>query len=277
MGRKLYFAVLTMVLVSAMAWPAVAAAQARHPGPGPGHPGGPTVVVRGYYGGYWGYPYYSPFWGFSPWYPYWGWGPGYYWGAYDPSGSVRLQVTPKEAQVFVDGYYVGIVDDFDGTFQSLHLSPGGHELTLYLEGYRTVRQSFYAATGRDFKVKYAMVPLKPGEAAEPPPKPTEPPEEQALPPSTRAAQPSPRQAQAAIDAKGFGTLSIRVQPGDAEVLIDGEKWRGPEAQERLLVQVAEGSHKVEIQKAGFVTFSTEIQVRGGETVPLNVSLPPRTP
>ena len=28
-------------------------------------------------------------------------------------GSLRLQVTPKSAEVFVDGYLMGLVDDFD--------------------------------------------------------------------------------------------------------------------------------------------------------------------
>ena len=76
------------------------------------------------------------------------------------------------------------------------------------------------------------------------------------------------------EASRFGTLSIRVQPGDAEVLIDGERWRGPAgADERLIVQVAEGTHRVEIQKDGYRAFSTEVQVRRGETAPVNVSLP----
>jgi hypothetical protein len=29
--------------------------------------------------------------------------------------------TPKEAAVYVDGFYAGVVDDFDGVFQSLPL------------------------------------------------------------------------------------------------------------------------------------------------------------
>jgi len=29
---------------------------------------------------------------------------------------VRLKVKPAEASVYVDGFYVGIVDDFDGSF-----------------------------------------------------------------------------------------------------------------------------------------------------------------
>ena len=64
--------------------------------------------------------------GFYFWDPYWygGWGTspyvygyGYTGGSYE-TGSVRLLVKPRDAQVFVDGYYVGVVDEFDGTFQS---------------------------------------------------------------------------------------------------------------------------------------------------------------
>ena len=75
--------------------------------------------------------------------------------------------------------------------------------------------------------------------------------------------------------QGFGALVIRVQPSGAEILVDGERWQGPEGSERLVIQVAEGSHRVEVRKEGFVPFSTTVQVRRGETAPLNVSLPPR--
>jgi hypothetical protein len=78
-----------------------------------------------------------------------------------------------------------------------------------------------------------------------------------------------------VTAEGFGTLSLRVQPAGAEVLVDGEPWQGPEGAERLVIQVAQGSHRVEIRKEGFVTFTTEVQVRPGDTLPLNVSLPRR--
>jgi hypothetical protein len=56
------------------------------------------------------------------------------------------------------------------------------------------------------------------------------------------------------------------------VLIDGEKWRGPEVQDRLIVDVAEGRHTVEIQKSGYRSYVTDVQVRRGDTTPLNVSL-----
>ena len=69
-----------------------------------------------------------------------------------------------------------------------------------------------------------------------------------------------------------GAVAIRVQPGGATVLIDGEKWEAPEGTERLVVHLSEGSHKVEIQKEGYRPFVTEVRIRRSETVPLNVSL-----
>jgi hypothetical protein len=32
--------------------------------------------------------------------------------------------------VYADGYYVGIVDDFDGVFQHLELEPGAHRIEI---------------------------------------------------------------------------------------------------------------------------------------------------
>ena len=71
----------------------------------------------------------------------------------------------------------------------------------------------------------------------------------------------------------FGTLNIRVQPGDAVVVIDGEKWDSPEGGSRLSIQLAGGSHRVEVRKDGFKPYNANIQIRPGETQTLNISLP----
>ncbi|MES1256446.1 MAG: PEGA domain-containing protein, partial [Acidobacteriota bacterium] len=85
--------------------------------------------------------------------------------------SVRIEVTPREAEVYVDGYYAGIVDDFDGVFQRLRTEPGHHEVTLYLNGYRTVRQDVYLMPDKTFEIKLRMEPLAPGDTAGPRPTP----------------------------------------------------------------------------------------------------------
>jgi hypothetical protein len=106
----------------------------------------PRIVARPYaypyrlrlsLGFYAGFPYYYPFG-----YPYGYYGYGYYgypYGYYPPAGyigagsaygGVRITGAPHDAQVFADGYYVGIVDDFDGTFQHLNLEPGAHKIEV---------------------------------------------------------------------------------------------------------------------------------------------------
>jgi hypothetical protein len=252
-----------------------------------------VVVVGGYYADpFW---YGDPLYGFQyPWGPY---GPYPYRGVYrlDPGAAVRLEVTPKEAEVYVDGYYAGVVDDFDGTFQRLRVEPGEHEIELYLDGYRPVKQKIYLTPDNTFKIKYTMEKVGAGEQVEPRPQPVNPPQppqaggpqapmQQPQGPRTRGPAPRrmppppPQDPRAQGDPRGgpaasaYGTVAIRVQPADAEVSIDGDNWRAPSGQERLLIEVSEGSHTVEIRKAGFRTYVTQVEVRRGETTPLNVSL-----
>jgi PEGA domain len=261
-----------------------------------GRPGRSVVVVRGYYGfadpfwyGY-GYPYFGYQYPFGPYGPY---GYPYRYYSYDPGAAVRLEVEPKDAEVYVDGYYAGIVDDFDGVFQRLRLPPGQHELILYRDGLRTVHQTVYLTVDSTFKVKYKMEKLAAGDIAEARPTPPPPPPQPALagpgqpgfpqqgppqqgprrgPYGRRPLPPNQGEPRGTIEASAYGTLSIRVQPGDATVTVDGERWAGPQGQDRLVVEVAEGTHRIQIQKDGFESFSTDVTIRRGETTPLNVSL-----
>jgi hypothetical protein len=130
---------------------------------------GGRVVIGG---GYFHAPFfYDPFWG-----PY-----GYGYGAY-PYGysgaradsGLRVEVTPKQAEVYVDGYYAGLADDFDGAFKHLHTTPGGHAITLHLEGYRTVTQNVYVPPDTTFKLHDTMERLAAGQASEQPPLPARP-------------------------------------------------------------------------------------------------------
>ena len=53
---------------------------------------------------------------------------------YGPFSALRLQVQPAQTEVFVDGYYAGIVDDFDGAFQRLTLTAGPHSVEIRMPG-----------------------------------------------------------------------------------------------------------------------------------------------
>lgn len=89
---------------------------------------------------------FGPGYGYTYGYPYGGYAGGGYGGGYGGSygggsasgldlGSLRLKIKPRDAKVYVDGYYVGTVDDFDGIFQKLKIEAGGHRIEVRAEGY----------------------------------------------------------------------------------------------------------------------------------------------
>ena len=88
------------------------------------------------YPAYYGYPVYG----------YAGYGRGYYGYGYPgyvaaaPSrayGGIVLQAAPRGAQVFADGHYVGVVEDFDGTRDQLSLGAGVHRIEIRAAGSQT--------------------------------------------------------------------------------------------------------------------------------------------
>jgi hypothetical protein len=114
-----------------------------------------TFRVLGYSGGGLGYGglglLYDPFWpGYGFGYSSYGYGPGpvsFYPGYGDapdpfdrlgPTGSIRLNVEPVRGDVYVDGYFAGVVDDFDGHFQHLDLTAGPHHIEIIAPGYETL-------------------------------------------------------------------------------------------------------------------------------------------
>jgi hypothetical protein len=105
-----------------------------------------------------GYFYYDPY----SWYPYdtynyrfHGYGYGY------PTGELRLQVRPRSAEVYVDGYYAGRVDEFDGIFQNLTLEEGAYTIELVAPGYAPLLFNVRIYQGRKITYRGDMRPLRP--------------------------------------------------------------------------------------------------------------------
>ncbi len=110
--------------------------------------------------GFYGYPYdydypynYTYFRNYGYRYPYTSYGyalppgyvtavPGY---AY---GGVRITGAPHDAEVYVDGNYVGRVDDFDGAFQHANLRPGPHRVEIRAPGLSPTMFSVNVAPGQ---------------------------------------------------------------------------------------------------------------------------------
>ena len=150
---------------------------------------------------------------------------------------------------------------------------------LYLDGYRTINKSVYLTPGSTLKLLENMERLPPGIASAPPAvAPVLPPP----PPGTYIDVRTPPHEQPHVPAQqtenqapGFGVLSVRFQPPDAVVTIDGQEWLSSKPGE-LVLHVGVGRHVVPIGAPERPHFSTEIDVHDGETRELNVSVPPRT-
>ncbi len=172
-------------------YPVGYATERRGPVPGTGGGGNYTPIYYDpYYYGYYD-PSYSRYrYGYSPyWAPGYGFGLGYFsydpflFGgyAYDPyyyqggyggggsgypggssgygaspyrgTGALRLKVKPGNAQVLVDGYFVGEIDNFDGSFQKLAIEAGAHKVEVRAEGYEPVQFDVMVAPGETITYK----------------------------------------------------------------------------------------------------------------------------
>jgi hypothetical protein len=104
-----------------------------------------------------------------------GYPPPYQYRYLGSESDLRFAVTPKEASVYIDGYFAGYVDDYNGMFQRLHVEPGAHEIVVYLKGHRSLREKLYLSPNSTRKISGALEPLPAGEPDEPIPVPLNPP------------------------------------------------------------------------------------------------------
>jgi hypothetical protein len=124
-----------------------------HGGSGHGH----YHYGGGWGWGYWGWPGYYGYYGWPGYYGYYGPGYGYYgsgYGSYDEGSYgasseyavIDTDISPEEAEVYVDGRYMGTADDFDGFPDYLYLPPGRYHIKLRLS-YETVTKQIEARPG----------------------------------------------------------------------------------------------------------------------------------
>jgi len=130
------------------------------------------------------YSNYGPSWWWAPYgYGWWGWwwlGDNY-WPPYDPyysdpyyhdhrysgredTGALDLDVSPGRTQVYLDGQYIGTVDQYDGFPSYLWLDRGTYDIAFYLDGYKTLARqvTVYPGTVIDMDDR-----LEPGQSTRP--------------------------------------------------------------------------------------------------------------
>lgn len=260
-----------------------AAARRPRPGTGTGTRGyGGSRYDGGYYrspySGYYYDPYYYGYgWGYRPgrYYGYgyydYGYGYGDYWGYYPTRAyryregniaQLRVIVEPNKARVYVDGYYAGIADDYDGIFQRLAVSPGRHDITLKLEGYKSHTFRVYANRDQTLKLRFDMVKgagetdESIGEEAPDPAREFD--MARADRPSDRPARPDDEPRYVPPTSRERGLVEITVDPPDASIYVDGEFY-GKAADIREL-ELLPGKHRIEVVRPGYRTDERDIEI-----------------
>ena len=65
---------------------------------------------------------------------------------------------PSNAQVYIDGYFVGVIDSYDGAFQRLSVEAGPHRVELRAEGFEPVQFEVMVTPGETITYKGEMKP-----------------------------------------------------------------------------------------------------------------------
>jgi hypothetical protein len=85
-------------------------------------------------------------------------------------GGLVLETVPVMAQVFVDGYYVGLAEEFGLGGRAINLTAGAHHVELRAPGYETLTFSVVIEPNRIVRYRGEMQPIatKPAAATAPP-------------------------------------------------------------------------------------------------------------
>jgi hypothetical protein len=205
-------------------------------------------------------------------------------------------VEPRDTKVYVDDYYAGVADDFDGIFQRLNLTPGRHDLSLKLDGYETLKVKLYVPLDHTIKIKHKMVRGSadtvteqtigdPADGERYARRADDDVEDDDRDYGRDRRRDDDRDRRdddryGSRDDRGDdswparaerGTLRLDVSPADASIYVDG-MFRGTGQDLRRLTLPA-GRHRLEVVRPGYRTVERDVEVQAGEDEEVDVELP----
>jgi len=146
----------------------------------------------------------------------------------------------KSSGVWVDGQYLGYVDELKGN-KKLLLVPGKHEIAVRQVGYKDIRVTIEVNPGGTNIVTVRM-------------------------------EKDPN----SINANATGEVKLKVTPDRAAVFVDGN-YAGYVHQfggVKRAMLIAPGKHRIKIALPGYRDFETEITVRANQKVTVKTELAP---
>lgn len=286
----------------------------RHRGRGSwgGHYGGYYGGYYPGWGYYWNSPWYWGFYGYGHGYPYYGGVTVYPNRSYGDLGALDLDLAPERAEVYVDGQRVGVADDFDGFPTFLWLEQGTYDVVFYMPGFRTLARQYSIYPGLIIDVEDTLeagesvrpedLPSKSHERRDARiredrererayregrlrPRATPRPDREDWRERSPGAVIAPRaeaddddqdeDGSPSLDMRGEpGTLTLRVEPEDASVYLDGRFIGTGEEISKLRsgLIVDPGAHRIEVVRPGRKSESRNFTADAGGEVELEIEL-----
>jgi hypothetical protein len=149
-------------------------------------------------------------------------------------GTLQIQVEPAEAEIWVDGRFVGRALDFRGP--TLVSVPAGSHVVEFRLANQITSTQIYVGTGSTSVVNRNLT-----------------------------ARSSPPAGQSLS-----GYLRLHVTPADAAVYLDGRF--SSVAGKSQVIPLMPGRHRVEVVMPGYTSYSTEVEIHTGKESSLKITL-----
>jgi hypothetical protein len=73
------------------------------------------------------------------------------------TATVKIEVNPSRAAVFLDGLFVGHVGEFEGAGRGMRVAPGTHQIRIALPGYQTFETQIDPIADQKVEIKTELV------------------------------------------------------------------------------------------------------------------------
>jgi hypothetical protein len=198
------------------------------------------------------------------------------WEAMDDYDGVRvvMRVVPDDADVLLNGRFIGAAYEFASPGTALRLASRLNELVFKKKGFREKVIDLREYPSRNITLKaeleseaYAAAPV-----AQPAP-PTAAEDDQAYEAQSEPLPPLPAEKPAAAEERYLTQVTLTVSPEEAAIYIDGKFWGlAPAAGKTATLRLPPGNYAFAAFKPGFGIYSKEITVPKQEKFTLAIAL-----
>ncbi len=202
--------------------------------------------------------------------------PPYDWGGSYSEYRVVLDVKPDDAEVILDGKFIGEVYEFS-TFKSALILPSrNHDLVIKKDGFREVRINLRDYSSREINIRFRL--RKDGEAedadeideerreSKPPSQKDERLKPEYIPKREPVREP-PRKPEAKepVEAGKPVQLTLEISPIESSIYLDGKFWGiSPENGIINNIRLKPGKYTLEVVKPGYKSFKKVLEVKSKE-------------